>query len=203
MTRRGACLLVIPLLTTGCARHDRKRIAVIPKGRTHMFWQSIHAGAVAAGRESNVEIIWNGPSVEADSSGQLQIVDAMINQRVDAIALAPVDKTAMVSVVERAARQNIPVVIFDSGVDTQNFVSYVATDNYAAGQAGAARMAKILGGRGKVVIVATQPGSASTMLREQGFEDAVAKSYPAIQILEKRYGLPGDLQRLRFQLRLS
>src|SRR5438552_4320885 len=116
MTRRGACLLVIPLLTAGCARHDRKRIAVIPKGRTHMFWQSIHAGAVAAARESNVDIIWNGPSVEADSSGQLQIVDAMINQRVDAIALAPVEKTAMVSVVERAARQNLPVVTVDSGV---------------------------------------------------------------------------------------
>src|SRR5207247_2937660 len=103
---------------------------VIPKGRTHMFWQSIHAGAVAAARESNVDIIWNGPSVEADSSGQLQIVDAMINQRVDAIALAPVDKTAMVSVVERAARQNIPVVIFDSGVDTENFVAQAATDHY-------------------------------------------------------------------------
>ena len=177
------------LLAAGCARHDRKRVAVIPKGRTHMFWQSVHAGAVAAARESNLEIIWNGPATESDFTGQLQIVEAMINQRVDAIALAPIDKTAMVSVVERAARQNIPVVIFDSGIDTQSFVSQVATDNYAGGQAGAERIAKILGGRGAVAMVAVQPGSASTMLREQGFEEAVAAKYPGIRIVDKRYGM--------------
>jgi ribose transport system substrate-binding protein len=184
-----ACLLGALLLTAGCARQEKKRIAVIPKGRTHLFWQSVHAGAVAAARESNLDIIWNGPSTEADFTGQLQIVEAMINQRVDAIVLAPIDKTAMVAVVERASRQNIPVVIFDSGVDTQSFVSQVATDNYGAGRAGAERVAKILGGRGKVAMVAVQPGGASTMLREQGFEDAVAKNYPGIQIVDKRYGM--------------
>jgi ribose transport system substrate-binding protein len=189
MRRGAAWLLFICLLASGCAKQDRKRIAVIPKGRTHLFWQSVHAGAVAAARESNIEIIWNGPATETDFTGQLQIVEAMINQQVDAIILAPIDKTAMVAVVERAGRQNIPVVIFDSGVDTQNFVSQVATDNYRAGQAGAERVAKILGGKGKVAMVAVQPGAASTMLREQGFEDAIQKNYPGIQILDKRYGM--------------
>lgn len=113
----------------------------------------------------------------------------MINQRVDAILLAPIDKTAMVAVVDRASRQNIPVVIFDSGVDTQNFVAQVATDNYRGGQDGAERLAQILNGKGKVAMVAVLPGSASTMLREQGFEDTIRKNYPEIQIVDKRYGM--------------
>jgi len=184
-----AWLVSALLLTSGCAKQDRKRIAVIPKGRTHMFWQSVHAGAAAAAKESNLDLIWNGPATETDFNGQLQIIENMINQHVDAIILAPIDKTAMVGAVERAGRQNIPVVIFDSGIDTQNFVSQVSTDNYRAGQAGAERMAKLLGGKGKVAMVAVQPGGASTMLREQGFEEALQKNYPGIQILDKRYGM--------------
>ncbi len=184
---RGA-LGVAALSISGCAKNDKRRVAVVPKGRAHLFWQSVHAGAVKAAREHNVEIVWNGPATETDYNGQIQIVDAMINQRVDAIALAPIDKKVMVSVVERAAKQNIPVVIFDSGIDTDSYISMVATDNYAAGQMAAARMGEILGGKGKVVMVAVQPGGASTMAREQGFEDAI-KKFPEIQIVDKRYGM--------------
>src|SRR6185436_2575343 len=164
------CLLGALLLASGCGKQDKKRIAVIPEGRAHLFWQSVHAGAVAAARESNVDIVWNGPPTETDYTGQLQIVEAMINQRVDAIALAPIDKTVMVSVVERAAREKIPVVIFDSPVDTDKFVSQVATDNYQAGKLAAGRMGSVLGGKGKIVIVAVQAGAASTMAREQGLK---------------------------------
>ena len=113
----------------------------------------------------------------------------MINRRVDAIALAPIDKMALVRVVERAAEEKIPVIIFDSGIDTDRFVSQVATDNYRAGQMAAERMASILDGKGKVAIVAVQPGGASTMQREQGFEDSVQKNFPGIQIVDKRYGM--------------
>lgn len=183
------CILLTILVSAACGGQGRKRIAVIPKGRAHLFWQSVHAGAVAAARENNVEIIWNGPAIETDYTGQLQIVEAMINQRVDAIVLAPIDKTAMVSVVERAAREKIPVVIFDSGIDTENFVAQVATDNYAAGAAGAERMGRILAGKGQVAMVEVMPGAASTMLREQGFEDTIKKKYPDIRIVDKRYGM--------------
>jgi len=176
------------LALAACNRDTRKRIAVIPKGQAHLFWQSVHAGAVAAARETGVDVLWNGPPSETDFTGQLQIVDSMITQHVDAICLAPIDKTAMVSVVDRATRQNIPVVIFDSPVDTQTFVAQVATDNYAAGAMGAARMGKILDGKGKIAEVAVEPGSASTMAREQGFEDAIKKDFPGIEIVDKRYG---------------
>jgi ribose transport system substrate-binding protein len=188
---RIACLslgILLLAFSSGCNRQTKKRIAVIPKGQAHIFWQSVHAGAVAAGREFNVEIIWNGPAGETDYTQQLQIVDAMITQHVDAICLAPIDKTSMVSVVERAAKQNIPVIIWDSGIDTENFVSQVATDNYLAGQMAAERIGKILNGKGKVAMVAVMPGAASTMAREQGFEDAVKKDLPGIEIVDKRYG---------------
>jgi ribose transport system substrate-binding protein len=187
--RIASGVLCVLLLAFGCGQQQKKRIAVIPMGRAHLYWQSIHAGAVAAARELNVDIVWNGPATETDYSGQLQIADAMINQRVDAIAIAPIDRTAMVSVVERAAREKIPVVIFDSGINTENILAQVSTDNYRGGVLGAERIGKILGGKGKVAMVAVQPGSASTMLREQGFEETIAKTFPGIQIVDKRYGM--------------
>ncbi len=174
---------------TGCTQEKKTTFAVIPKGRAHLFWRSVNAGAAKAARENGIELIWNGPTSETDYAGQIQIVEAMINRHVDAILLAPIDKTAMVGVVDRAAREKIPVIIFDSAVDTQNFVSQVATDNYAAGKLGADRMGQILGGKGKIAIVAVQPGAASTMAREQGFEDQVKEKFPGIEVLDKRYGM--------------
>lgn len=174
---------------TACNRSSKKQVAVIPKGRAHLFWQSVHAGAVKAAQETSVEIIWNGPATETDFNGQLQIIDTMINRKVDAICLAPIDEKVMVSVVDRAVAQKIPVVIFDSPVATDKFSSQVATDNYKAGEMAAERMGKILSGKGKIVIVAVQPGAASTMAREAGFEDRIKKDFPDIKVMDKRFGM--------------
>jgi ribose transport system substrate-binding protein len=176
-------------ILSGCNREHKRVIAVIPKGNADLFWQSVHAGAVKAGRETGVDVLWTGPASEADFTVQIQIVDAMINRHVDAIALAPTDRQALVTVVERAAGRNVPVVIFDSAIDTQQFVSQVATDNYKAGQMAAERMGKILDAKGKVVIIAVKPGAASTEAREKGFEDTIHQKFPGIQILDKRYGM--------------
>jgi len=184
------------LLGWGCNREHKRVIAVIPKGNSHLFWQSIHAGAVKAAREKGVDLIWNGPAGETDSSEQIKIVDAMISRRVDAIALAPIDRMALVSVVDRAALQNVPMIIFDSGVDTGTYVAKIATDNYKAGQLAAERMGKILNGKGKVVIVAVQPGAASTEAREKGFEDTTRKTFPGIDIVDKRFGMAQIAQSL-------
>jgi len=183
------CLLAAIACLNSCKRDTRKAIAVIPKGNAHLFWQSVHAGAVKAARESGVEVVWDGPAIETDYAGQLKIMDTMINRHIDAIALAPIDKKAMVSVVERAAREKIPVVIFDSGVDTDQFVSQVATDNYHAGEMAAERMGKILNGKGKIAMVAVQPGAASTMAREQGFEDVLKKQFPDMHLVDKQFGM--------------
>ncbi len=183
------CALALSLFLSACNRESKRTIAVIPKGRAHMFWQSVHAGAMSVAQPAGVDVIWNGPVSETDFTGQIQIVDAMINRHVDAICVAPIDKTAMAGVVDRAAKAGIPVIIFDSGVDTQNFVSQVATDNYGAGKLAAERMGEVLGGKGEVVIVAVQPGAASTMARESGFEDAIKEKFPGIKIVDKRFGM--------------
>src|SRR5579884_540180 len=187
--RRGMAAACAALLLAACNRDHKRVIAVIPKGNVHLFWQSVHAGAAKAARENGVDLVWNGPASETDYTGQLEIVNAMINRRVDAIALAPSDRRAMVNVVERASSEHIPMIIMDSGVDTQDFVSRVATDNYKAGQIAADRMGRILGGKGKVVIVAVQPGAASTEAREKGFEDETKARFPGIQIVDKRFGM--------------
>ncbi len=176
------------LLSASCNRQHQPTIGVIPKGNAHLFWQSVHAGAVKAARERGVQVAWNGPATETDFAGQLQIANDMINRHVDAIAMAPIDRNAMVNVVERAAREKVPMVIFDSGVNTDQYVSLVATDNYKAGQLGADRMGDILHGKGTVFMVAVQPGAASTEAREKGFEDEIHAKFPGIHILDKRFG---------------
>ncbi|HVT93593.1 MAG TPA: substrate-binding domain-containing protein [Bryobacteraceae bacterium] len=185
----SCCLAGSVLGISACRRHGGKVIGVIPKGRAHLFWQSVHGGAVKAAREGGAEVLWNGPATETDYAGQLEIVESMINRHVDAIVLAPIDRRVMARVVDRASSLKIPVVIFDSGVDTENYISEVATDNYKAGQTGADRLAKILGGAGKIAMVKVQPGAASTEAREKGFIDQMTAQYPKIQIVDQRFGM--------------
>ena len=192
MRRAAWIAALLATLLGGCARTDRLVIGVAPKGQAHVFWQTVHAGAAAAGQELGVEIRWNGPAVETEYSSQVQIVESMINARVDGIVLAPTDRVALVGVVERAAREKIPVVIFDSGINTQNYASFVATDNYAAGRMAARRVGEALGGSGAAALVAmlmNMPGSASTLEREKGFEEALAAEFPGVRIVTRQFGM--------------
>ncbi len=182
-------MLFAALLSSGCQRDKRKVIAVIPKATSHLFWVSTEAGARAAGEALNVEILWNGPATETDYSRQIQIVDSMISRRVDGIALAASERKALVAPLDRAVAQGIPVTIFDSGLDSENYVTFVATNNYSAGQAAARELARLIGGKGEVGIVLHAPGSSSTMDREKGFQDVIAKEFPKIHIAAQQYGL--------------
>jgi ribose transport system substrate-binding protein len=182
-----ACLL----FALSCHRQGgggKRTIAVIPKGVSHIFWQSVHAGAEAAARETGVEIMWNGPASETDYTGQSNIVEDAINRRVDGIVLAPTHKDALIPVVERAGRAGIPVTIFDSGIGTDKYVSYVATDNRQGGRVAAERLAEKLGGKGKVAILGVKAGSVSTDEREQGFQEIIKAKYPGIEIVAFQYG---------------
>src|ERR1051325_10012147 len=124
---RKALLLGMLLATCACQRSGKPIVGVVPKGANHIFWQTVHAGAVKAAREYGFEVQWNAPALEIDSSRQIEIIDSMINQRLAGIVLAPVDKSALVAVVERAGNAGIPVAIFDSGIDTDRILCYVAT----------------------------------------------------------------------------
>ena len=167
----------------------RRRVAVIPKGTSHIFWQSIRAGAEKAGKEADAEIIWIGPERESNREKQIQIIDDFIVQKVSGVVLAPIDNKALVPSVERLYARGIPCVIIDSAVDTDKYVSFVVTDNYKGGVIAAKRMGEILNGKGKIIVVKCMPGSASTTERENGFINTIKKEFPEIKIVDSKYGM--------------
>ena len=182
-------LLAIAVLSSSCNRTHRTTVAVIPKATGDLFWESVHAGAVKSGRAHQVEIIWDGPPAETDIAGEMKIVETMINRQVDAIVLAPSDRSAFKIVVNRAKAAGIPVVIYDSGLESQNYTSFVATDNFLGGSMAADSMGQILKGKGNVVMIKTVPGGASTTAREDGFRSQLNAKFPGIKILDERFGM--------------
>jgi len=170
------------------------RIAVIPKGTTHVFWKSIHAGAIKAEQELkqagvDVEIIWKGPLKEDDRESQIRVMEDFVTAGVSAIVLAPLDDAALRAPVKDAVNNGIPVVIIDSDLKSDDYVSFVATDNYVGGRKAGEHLAKILGGKGKVIMLRYEEGSASTMNRERGFLDELKEKYPAIEVVSaSQYG---------------
>jgi len=154
---------------------DRPRFAVVPKGTTHVFWKAVEAGAKSGGEAVGADVIWKGPLQENDRAQQIALVQQLLSEGLDGLALAPLDHAALVPVVAQARGRGIPVVIFDSGLDGTpgaDFASFVATDNLAGGRLAGEKLAALLGGVGKAVLLRYQVGSASTEAREQGFLDA-------------------------------
>ncbi|MET0386205.1 MAG: substrate-binding domain-containing protein [Polyangiales bacterium] len=167
----------------------RRKIAVIPKGTTHEFWKTVHAGANKAGQELGVDILWKGPVREDDRDEQIKVVEQQIARKVDAIVLAPLDDTALAPAAREASREGIPVVIFDSDLQWDGRVSFVATDNYRGGATAAQRVGSRLQGKGKVLVLRYQEGSASTAERERGFLETLAKQQPGIEVVSSnQYG---------------
>jgi ribose transport system substrate-binding protein len=178
------------LLFAACNRggNNQKVIAVIPKGVSHSFWQTVKSGAETAGKDLNVKIDWKGPAQETDISGQINMVEDAINRRVDGIVLAPSHGDSLVPIVTRAQKEGIPVTIFDSGISTEQYLSYVSTDNRQGGVVAAKRIGEKLGGKGKVAILGVKKGSVSTDEREEGFKETIEQQFPGIRIAQFLYG---------------
>ena len=180
--------LLLALAAAALARADTYQIAVIPKGTTHEYWKSIHAGAVQAQRELkaagvDVAIIWKGPLREDDREQQVQVVENFIGRQVSGIVLAPLDDRALVAPVEEAVGAHIPVVVIDSGLRSALPSSFVATDNREGGRIAARCLAQLLGGKGKVILLRYAVGSASTEDREAGFLDVMRRDFPGIELV--------------------
>jgi ribose transport system substrate-binding protein len=202
MTRLSAAAVCVLLGAAACSDAGSKQkstgaasacgktytLAVIPKGTTHEFWKSIHAGAIQAAQElgaagDSVKIIWKGPLREDDREQQVQVVEGFTSQGVSGIVLAPLDNRALVRPVEEAKAAGVPTVIFDSGLESDQIVSFVATDNYKGGELCAERLGTLLDGKGKVLVLRYQEGSASTTEREKGFIDKMKSAYPGITLV--------------------
>jgi ribose transport system substrate-binding protein len=189
ISRRRALAGLLPLVAAGCRRGRKRVIGVVPKSTSDLFWVAVENGARAAGKRLGADIEWNGALTESDFPRQIQIVESMIARHVDAIALAAAERKALVQVLDRAAAAGIPVAIFDSGLDSENYVSFIATDNYEAGQMAARKLAGLLGDKGNVAMLLHAPGSFSTLDRERGFEDVITREFPLIRIVARQYGL--------------
>ena len=186
LPRLFAVLLALAL--PALAQPQKYTIAVVPKGTTHEFWKSIHAGAIKAQRELaaagvTIDIIWKGPLKEDDREQQVQVVENFIGRHVDGIVLAPLDNKALVAPVETAVRGKIPVVIIDSGLVSTAQASFVATDNREGGRFAARNLGRLLGGKGNVIMLRYAVGSASTEEREAGFIEIMRQDFPAIRLL--------------------
>src|ERR1043166_9298236 len=176
--RKFLLILLALCLVAGCTKgpastaKKKLTIAVIPKGTTHEFWKSIHAGSNKAASEltaqgTDVEVIWKGPLREDDREQQIQVVEGFAAQGVSGIVLAPLDNRALVRPVSEAHRAGVPTVIIDSGLESNDFVSFVATDN----------------GKGKVLVLRYAEGSASTTEREEGFMSEIKQKFPGIELV--------------------
>jgi ribose transport system substrate-binding protein len=168
-------------------------VAMIPKGTSHMFWQSIHAGANRAGKELGVEVIWRGPLREDERDSQISEVEGFISRGVSGIALAPLDEVALVGPVQDAVAKKIPVVIFDSGLKGSDYVSFVATDNIEGGRLGGERLVEAMKGTGKVVLLRYAEGHDSTGKREEGFLLAM-KAHPNVQVVSSNQYVGADVE---------
>jgi len=202
-TRRtivGLAALVLGMGLSACGSSDAEAkpgvamselkpivIAVIPKGTTHEFWKTVHAGVVKAEREltaagTPVKTIWKGPLKEDDRASQIDTVQNFVAQGVHGIVLMPLDRTALVAPVELALSSKIQVVIADSALESDKPASYIATNNKEGGRLGGKRLGELLGGKGKVILLRYMEGSASTEEREAGFMEAI-KTFPDIQVI--------------------
>ena len=172
---------------TAFAADKNYTIAVIPKGTTHEFWKSIHAGAVKAEQELaaqgiQVKLFWKGPLREDDRDQQIQVVENFTARNVSGIVLAPLDSQALVAPVATASQAGVPTVVIDSDLKSDRQVSFVATDNFKGGQMAGDYLAKQLGGKGNIILLRYQVGSASTEAREEGFLDAIRK-HPRLKLI--------------------
>ena len=208
----GLAAAGLAALLAGCGQHNAAQtsssghgpsaggnttlqIAVIPKGTSHEYWKSIHAGALKAQQDlaksgTNINVLWKGTESEGDRNGQVNIVETFITQHVSGMVLAPLDSQALVNPVQDAVSHKIPVVIIDSSLNSTAYSSFCATDNEKGGEMAGDEMGKLLSGKGNVLVLAYAQGSASTEARESGFLKAI-KKYPGITVLSRnQYGGP-------------
>ena len=177
-------------MTSG-TNQQKNAIAVIPKGTDSQWWQVVRKGAEDAAKEEGYDVNWNGPKKETERDKQIQVVSDALTRGDAALVLGPNDATALVGSVEKAKASGIPVVIIDSGIETDIYDSFAATDNYAGGADAARRLGKAMNERGNVIVIRHVQNSASTDERAKGFRETIEKEFPSIKIVEEQHMIRG------------
>lgn len=178
-------MVAVTVSANGAKESDDDQIVIgyATKSATNQGWIIINSGAQQAADDYGVELMMVGPPKENDIAGQLGVCEDLINSRVDALAIAPTDSSAIVVAVEKANAAGIPVVAVDTAIKGGDITSYVATDNYAAAAVGAEWMAEQLGGSGNVVMINGMIAQETGAARRDGFYDTMQEKYPDIEII--------------------
>ena len=194
-------LLLMSALMIGCtsvadepAADEEVYVAVISKGFQHQFWQAVEAGTEKAAEEFGVTVTFEGPETEAMVDKQVEMVQAALDKKPAAICLAALDTQALLPLLERAQEEGIPVIGFDSGVDSDIPVATAATDNLAAAAEAADKMAELIGGEGQVAVIVHDQTSRTGIDRRDGFTNQMAAEYPNIEIVDIQYGAGDHLK---------
>lgn len=163
-------------------------IPVISKGFQHQFWQAVKQGVVQASIDYNVKVTFEGPETEAMVDKQIEMLEAALSKNPSAICLAALDSKAVIPLIQRATEAGIPVIGFDSGVDSDLITATAATDNYAASMLAADKMAELIGEAGEVGVIVHDQTSRTGIDRRDGFVDRMKDKYPNIVIVDIQYG---------------
>jgi len=169
-------------------------IPIISKGFQHQFWQAVKAGAEQAATEFNVDITFEGPETEAMVDKQIEMLQTALDKNPAAICLAALDSKAVVPLLEKAKAANIPVIGFDSGVDSDIPVTTAATDNIAAAGVAADKMAELIGGEGEVAVIVHDQTSRTGIDRRDGFVNRMTEAHPNVKIVDIQYGAGDQLK---------
>jgi ribose transport system substrate-binding protein len=186
----------LALLTAGGAASAQENydIALISKGFQHQFWQAVKAGADQAGKDLGVTVTFEGPETESQVDRQMDMLAAALSRNPDAIGFAALDSQAATPLLQQAKDAGIPVIAFDSGVDSDIPLTTATTDNVAAAALAADVMAELIGGSGKVAIVAHDQTSRTGIDRVEGFSNRIKEAYPDIEVVSVQYGGGDQLQ---------
>ena len=191
----GAMSLAALIAGAGFAQaQDKMYIPLISKGFQHQFWQAVKAGADKGAAEFGVEVTFEGPDTEAQVDKQMDMLAAALAKKPAAIGFAALDSQAAIPLLKQAQEAGIPVIAFDSGVDSDIPVTTAATDNLAAAALAADKMATLIGGSGKVALVVHDQTSRTGIDRRDGFVNRVKEAYPNIEIVDIQYGAGDQLQ---------
>ena len=198
LTRRTllGAISAIALLTAGGAATAQEAydIALISKGFQHQFWQAVKAGADQAAADLGVTVTFEGPESESQVDRQMDMLAAALSRGPDAIGFAALDSQAATPLLQQADEAGIPVIAFDSGVDSDIPLTTATTDNVAAAALAADVMAELIGGEGKVAVVAHDQTSRTGIDRVDGFVNRIKEAYPNIEVVTVQYGGGDQLQ---------
>jgi ribose transport system substrate-binding protein len=169
-------------------------IPVISKGFQHQFWQAVKLGSENAAKDLNVKITFEGPESETQVDKQIEMLQAALDKKPQAICLAALDSKAVVPLLEKAQTAKIPIVGFDSGVDSAIPVTTASTDNIAAAGTAADKMAELIGNSGEVGLVVHDQTSRTGIDRRDGFVNQMKSKHPNVNIVDIQYGAGDQLK---------